>query len=212
MKGKRLIAAVAAALCGLLLLLPAQAAEETREKTYALGAAGTSLAFRANEEEAAFWEYPQLAPGQTMTGRLTLVNRSGDTAVMRLDGMILPYDDPEALAYLNAVSIRIAQGDKVLYEGPYVRIADGWKAVEFPALPSGEGIVLDITAWCDYGYDGAVVPGLVTWELGADIADTWEAPAPAEPATWVFWVICGALLVSTACGLLGLLIKRRRRK
>ena len=109
MKGRRWTAAFGALLCGLLFLLPVQAAE-VREKTYALESAGTKTAFRADREEAAFWEYPQLVPGQTLTGQLTLVNRTGETSAVSLDGVQLPYDDVEALTYLNAVSLRVEKG------------------------------------------------------------------------------------------------------
>lgn len=77
--------------------------------------------------------------------------------------MQLPYDDVEALTYLNAVSLRVEKGDEVLYNGPYVRIADALPQLSTELAP-GEGATLDITAWCQYGYDGDVAPG--TYHLG----------------------------------------------
>ncbi|MBS5480872.1 MAG: hypothetical protein KHX46_07010 [Clostridiales bacterium] len=210
MKGRRWAAAFGALLCGLLFLLPAQAAE-VREKTYALESAGTKTAFRADREEAAFWEYPQLVPGQTLTGQLTLVNRTGETSAVSLDDVQLPYDDVEVLAYLNAVSLRVEKGDEVLYNGPYVRIADALPQLSTELAP-GEGATLDITAWCQYGYDGDVAPGLITWDFAAEVSAPWETPDPAEPASWIFWVICAAVLIAVICGLLGLFLKRRARR
>lgn len=210
MKGKRWMAVLGVLLYGLLFLMPAQAAE-VREKTYALETAGTKTAFRASREEAAFWEYPQLVPGQTMTGQLTLVNRTGETSAVSLDGVQLPYDDVEALTYLNAVSLRVEKGDEVLYDGPYVRIADAHPYISAELEP-GEGITLDITAWCQYGYDGDVAPGLITWDFAAEVSAPWETPDPAEPASWIFWVICAAVLIAVICGLIGFFLKRRARR
>lgn len=209
MKGKHWMA-LGALLCGLLFLLPAQAAE-VREKTYALETAGTKTAFRASQEEAAFWEYPQLVPGQTLTGQLTLVNRTGETSAVSLDGVQLPYDDVEALTYLNAVNLRVEKGDEVLYDGAYVRIADALPQISAELAP-GEGITLDITARCQYGYDGDVAPGLITWDFAAEVSAPWETPDPAEPASWIFWVICAAVLIAVICGLLGFFLKRRARR
>ena len=210
MKARRWTAALGSVVCCLLFLLPADAAEGL-EKTYALETAGTKTEFRASQEEAAYWEYPQLVPGQTLTGQLTLVNRTGETSAVSLGSIQLPYEDVDALTYLNAVNLRIARGDEVLYNGAYVRIADALPYISAELAP-GEGVTLDITAWCSYGYDGEVVPALVTWDFTAEVSSPWETPDPAEPATWIFWVICGAVLIAVVCGLIGVLIKRRGRQ
>ena len=82
-------------------------------------------ALTSEDQTAAFWEYPQLTAGQTRrNGGLTLINHSLGPVKVALDSVQFPYDNEEALTYLNALHLTIRDGDQVLYDGAFSRLGD----------------------------------------------------------------------------------------
>ena len=122
---RRTLARLTAFVVGLAVLtLPAAAEPARRELTLTLEVREEATLSR-DSATPAFWEWPALSAGQTLTGgTLTLRNTSAYTVRFSLDRVTMPYDDPEVLDYLNAVTLTLRRGDQVLFSDRFVRLAD----------------------------------------------------------------------------------------
>lgn len=165
-------------------------------------------------DQGAFWEAPSLTAGQGMeNGRLRFVNEDKAAVDMRLKAVVLPYGDEEALAYLSALRIRVAQGDRVLYEGPYSRIADAdGLVIEEKQIARGESREFAISLYCAFTYTGEPVDASVRWDFEASPAAAEDTiPAPQQPV-WVLVLLCVAGALVILCAVMGILGVTRRRK
>lgn len=115
------------------------------------------LAFVATEPTT-FWEIPTLRAGESFvtSGTLSIVNKTDLTRNITFDQVIFPFEDEQALEYLNHLTLIIKNEDMVLYNGPYSRINDADNKPSLKAmLPPGESCVYTIQLKCDYTYTGS---------------------------------------------------------
>ena len=197
--------------------------DQAEEKTVTFAADGTISMEPAGQ--AAFWEYPLLSAGQSRrAGTLRLVNASDKTVNFRLSSFGLPYGNVEALTYLNALHITVSEGDTVLYDGSYSRIADpdGLQIVMENWQPGSER-VLTIALRCGFDYTGtfqqATVP--MSWSFSAyfniaGVETTPQSPdlqTPRPVTTVIISSIAGGVAILCAIGgVVGVMIRRRRGK
>lgn len=165
--------------CVLFLLLfgitmSLSAAEESKpqkaddnEKTLTISKVGSSYQIGRSNDTATFWEFPVLTPGQSRNdGTLTLKSEIAGDAVIDMTKVTLPYDNEEALGYLNALHLHVVDEEgNVIYDDSYVHIADrdenGKMNVLKITLKGGESRTYHIGLSCDFGYTGKTNPGNV---------------------------------------------------
>ncbi|MBQ9964983.1 MAG: hypothetical protein IJP14_07690, partial [Clostridia bacterium] len=139
---------------GLLLLasvLPVSALGTAQ--TFELVALGdNTLAFKA-QEEPAFWEHPTLKAGEYVehAGAFIIHNKTTALQKIGLQSVQLPFENEEALRYLNHLTLTVKSGSTVLYEGPYSRINDNGGLSLNTELPANSSIAYTIGLRCDYG-------------------------------------------------------------
>lgn len=83
----------------------------------------------------AFFENPQIATGQTVSGTLTVQNRSGNPVSLQLYQIVLPAEDTAAYQYLSEIHVTIMQESTLLFDGPYTALdagALGWYWQQLP--------------------------------------------------------------------------------
>lgn len=103
------------------------------------------------------WERPALLAGEYMErpSSLILHNATGKTQTVVLESVELPYNNEDALRYLNHLTITVTNGNEVLYKGPYSRINEKESNFSIKTeLPTNSQIVYNIHLSCDYRYKG----------------------------------------------------------
>lgn len=140
----------------LLFVLPIYAANTNFVQVVELKENGGILSITATHSPA-FWELPTLRKGETVSvdGVLTLTNRATETRMLRLDSVEFPYDDPDALCYLNHLQITIKKGDVLYYNGPYSHINNDDGLLLTETLDAGAEVSYTINLRCDYTYTGS---------------------------------------------------------
>lgn len=200
-----LCAALTAVFCGLLGWSASAASDETR---YVLEQTDGGVVFSQQEGATAFWEAPDLLTGQSYrTGKIVLENRTAYTADFVLSEVTLPYDSPQALTYLDALSLRVCEGDTVCYSGRMTRIMDSTPILTVASVPAGETRTLTVSLSCAYTYTGGVpsYPSLV-WRFqpqlkAAEPTVTTAAGLPDDSTAfpWVGVAVgAGVLLAAVA--------------
>ncbi len=203
-----------------LLWIPATAEEPVIVKAYTLSETPQQNGV-INEEpaEPAFWELPQVPAGQTLhtQGSLILKNTTGLTAQMTLDTVSLPYDHPEALEYLNHLTITVKDGDKILYDGPYSRINDENGLQIDLELESGATKTYTIQLRCDFSYTGELADAsqYIAWMFSAASVteETPTQPVQQQLPTDAMLLLCiagGLVLVCAIAGGVRVYLKSRR--
>lgn len=149
---KRLIALL---LCFLLFTLTVSAATPSDcDQVIELTANGEALSFVATKPTT-YWESPALRVGETIvkTGTLTLVNGTDVSRNIYFDYVKFPYQDKQALQYLNHLFITITDGTAVLYDGAYSCINNNdVKPTLAVALEPYASRTYTISLRCDYTY------------------------------------------------------------
>ncbi len=188
------------ALCTLLLCLIAVpvSADDNTTQTYTLNTLGDSTLVFSTKEAPALWEKPTLKAGQYMTvsGILTVHNNTSAEQKIGLRTVELPYDNEEALRYLNHVYITVRNGSKVLYEGPYSRINDDRDFNLNMMIAANKKMNYFIDLRCDYLYTGKGLAknDLIKWDFYAveeTPVDTAESTSFSNPALLEVLIACG---------------------
>ncbi len=136
----------------LVLLFSVSAAAQTNtSQTIALTEQGDTVILSARNQPA-FWERPALKAGETYAakGTLTLVNQTQTTRTISLDTVKLPFENETSLRYLNHLFLRITEGEKVLFDGPYSTINNDGGLLLHRELAAGQSSVLTISLRADY--------------------------------------------------------------
>lgn len=182
-----------------LMAMPATADNNTQ--LYNLGTLGDdTLAFTA-ENAPAFWERPTLKAGEytTTAGTLTVRNSTTTEQKIGLRTVELPYDNEEALRYLNHVYVTVRDGDTVLYEGAYSGINDDRDFTLNTLLPANAQITYSIDLRCDYTYagEGLAEDDLIEWEFYAvtETANETESTPFSDQALLEVLLACGIAAV-----------------
>jgi len=158
------------------------------------------------EGELAFWEAPGVLTGQSISGGVLTLKNEADRAVdFTLTSVSLPYDNAEALAYLDAVTLVITQGDREVYHAPFTHIMDADRApIVFSGVQPGESRELRLSIACDFTYSGSVpsYESLVwTFESSVEPLVTQPSSAPIQPVPATDWTMI-AKIAGMAFGVL----------
>lgn len=207
---KKILAFLTALAASVLMGISAGAEEPADAKSYTLSETPQQNGIIKEEPaDPAFWELPQVPAGQVLhrEGTLTLKNTTGLTADMKLDTVSLPYDNPEALEYLNHLTITVKDGDHVLYEGPYSRINDEGGLRIALSLESGAVKTYTIGLRCDFAYTGnlAEASQYIDWMFSASAQADSSSPQPVQEqlprGAMILLCVAGGLVI--LCAVIG---------
>lgn len=185
----------------------------------ALTSFGDAVMLSAKEAPAA-WECPELRAGEALrnAGTLKLSNETNATRTISLEYVALPYDNDEALEYLNHVNITIREGAHVLYDGTYTRINDKNGLVLHYALQPHTAVDLSIDLRCDYAFHGAKTGfedgALIDWKFYTVMETEVENKAEAfsDPALReIILAAVVALLLLVGVGVYEIVKRQKRR-
>ncbi len=173
-----------------------ETADPTKQ-TYELTALADGTVVFTPKSPAAFWEAPTLKTGEfyTKSGQLIFHNRTKTSQEIQLQAVAFPYENEEALRYLNHLHLTVMSGHTVLYEGPYSRINDDTSFNLKTTLESGTWVGYTIRLRCDYNYTGS--------GLGAQDVIRWEfsSVTPTAADDQVHFDDQALLEVVLACGI-----------
>lgn len=187
-----------------LFAAPVRAEELSAVKEFTLlDNAGASV-IEETPSDPAFWEYPTVPAGQTKRteGVLTIKNNTGLDASVRLEKVELPYDDPDALDYLAALTITIRDGDTVLYSGPYSAVNDGGLNLT-AQVPPGQTKSYTVSLRCAFAYKGdpVQVTDRLYWQFKATstvIENPGKQPPAMSPLVLTLFCVAGGLVLVCA--------------
>ncbi len=188
-------------ICAVFLCLTAiPAAAGSSTQLYDLGTLGDNTLVFTAENAATVWERPTLKAGEytTTAGTLIVRNSTATEQKIGLRTVELPYDNEEALRYLNHVYITVRNGSTVLYEGAYSRINDDRDFTLNTVLPADAQVAYSIDLRCDYTYtgDGLAADDLIEWEFYAVTETTDETKFSfSDPALFEVLMACGIAAV-----------------
>ena len=151
------------------------------------------------EGALAFWEAPRVMTGQTVGGGVITLKNEADRAVdFALTSVRLPYGNEAALAYLDAVTLVIKQGEQEVYHGPFTRIMDADRApIAFAGVKPGESRTLELSVSCDFTYTGAIpsYESIVwTFEPTVELSVTQPTGTPIQPMPVTDWTKIAEIL------------------
>ena len=197
-------------LLGILLLcacfVPAVSAEGGTIQVYELVMVGNEPRINGGEI-GGFWETPTLQPGDYSVNRgsLALHNCTAQKQKIFLKTVELPYDNEEALRYLNHLQLTIYNPeDVVVYHGPYSEINNDPTFSLEAELKPDEWARFRIVLACDYEYrpEGALPTETILWDFGYETVTAPtaapETPKFADPALSEFLWACGIAAVVLA--------------
>ena len=186
-----------------LMAIPTVADNSTQ--SYDLNALGDNTLVFTVKNEPTFWERPTLLSGEYSleTGKLIVQNNTSVEQKIGLRTVALPYDNEEALRYLNHVHITVSSNDTILYDGLYSRINDDVDFTMNTVLPANAAVEYTIDLRCDYTYigDGFSSSDLITWEFYAVqevVNDADDSSRFSNPALLQVLVACGVALLLLA--------------
>ncbi len=112
----------------LVLVLSSLSVFATAHQTVTLETVDDAVRLVVSTEGGGYapWEIPELGAGERLIepGKITLKNLTAEEADVELAYVSLPFENANALIYLNHLNITVREGDETLYDGPYSRIND----------------------------------------------------------------------------------------
>ncbi len=163
-----------------------------------------SVAITANgdavfaDATSAFWEMPQVATGQTVTGTLTVENKSHNLVNLQLADIVLPAKDTPAYRYLSEVRVTIMQDSALLYTGPYTQLQANSLAWKWKDLPNDRQFTYTITLSRPFSSVAETVQTTVLWKWETSLMPTTQNPLHGvDTAGWLLIVLAvSAIAVS----------------
>lgn len=186
MRSVKYIACLAALL--LLTALPVFAADRMYV-TLSENENSKRLDVSSDDSRAVAWEIPTLEAGERLVepGTITLRNLTDEDANIALDYVELPFDNANALIYLNHLNITVREGDAVLYDGPFSRINDeGGLALDYTLSPE-QAVVLSVELRRDYAplaVTGFENDTMIEWRF-VNVKEIVIDPNPTAPSQTV---------------------------
>ena len=167
------------------------------------------IAFTTNA--AAFWECPQIATGQTISGNLIVQNKSGNTVNMQLSQIIFPEAGTPAYQYLSEIKITVMQGDTLLYDGPYTELRAAVLAMRWQQLPSDRSFSYTVTLSRPFTSTTPVVDAMVDWQWSASLFPITRNPLQTAQNNGWLLVVLAASAVAVGFSLYWAIVRRPRR-
>ncbi len=191
-------------LCGLLVLalgLPVSAIGNSQILDLT-GLGDNILVFKA-QEPPAFWECPTLKAGEytERAGRFIIRNKTNSKQKIGLQSVVLPYENEDALRYLNHLTLTLKSGDTVLYEGPYSRINDNGGLALNTEIPANGNIFYTIDLKCDFAYsgNGFAENDKINWQFYAVVEPAEPVAVPfSDSALYEVILACGIAAIVLA--------------
>ena len=119
----------------------------------------------------AFWEMPQLDAGQSVTGTLTVENRSKHTVDMALAAIVLPEKGTAAWDYLATLQLTVQRNGETLFSGPYTEVTAKKPGIAAAGLSYSRKAVYTVTLSRGFESKGGVVAVQVPWQMTVTLAD-----------------------------------------
>lgn len=174
--------------------LPAAEALQ-QNKTVTLTANGEAVFADATP---AFWENPQIATGQTVSGKLTVQNKSGNPISLQLTEIVQPVQNTPAYHYLSEIHVTVMQDDILIFEGPYTALqADslGW---QWQQVPNNRQMVYTITLSRPFSSTVQTVETAVNWKWETALFPINQNPLRGIPTAG--WLLIALALSAVAVG------------
>lgn len=201
-------------LCLLILLIPFSVfaegeAPKDNEKVLTVSKQNHVIHMARSNDTASFWEYPVLTAGQNrQDGVLTIENKVNGRAVVHLTSVDLPYDNQEALDYLNALRLFVKDEEgNVVYDDSYAHIADLDENGSFNLLSveleKGQKKTYHVEMSCDFAYEGVANCGQVlVFTYSVDI----------KTPHWLIYAIAGLVTVLVLAAVVVFLVVSYKKK
>lgn len=136
--------------------------------------------------EQAFWEAPVLSGGQSLSGTLTVENKSKHIADMQLESIALPAQGTPAWEYLSDIHITVSNGQETLYSGPYTGITTEALKMQFAQTTYGRSYTYTITMSRPLMATAAYTAVSVPWTFVSTAHAAADSALPDEkPLTWL---------------------------
>ena len=148
---------------------PTAAKEAVTEKSYVAKTADGKTGVAAAGD--AFWEMPQLDAGQSVTGTLTVENRSKHTVDMALAAIVLPEKGTAAWDYLASLQLTVQRNGETLFSGPYTAVTAKKPDIAAAGLSYSRKAVYTVTLSRGFESKGGVVAVQVPWQMTVTLAD-----------------------------------------
>lgn len=182
-------------------------------QTYELTALGDGTVVFTPKAAATFWEAPTLKAGEVpaQSGQLIFHNRTASAQQLGLKTVVLPYDNEDALRYLNHVNLTVMSGNTVLYDGPYSRINDDPTFKLSADLEPGDWVGFTIRMRCDFAYNGEGLADneVIQWQFYTlSQAEDTGNEGFSDPALLEVTLACGIAVIVLA----GIFLYDRYRK
>ena len=188
----RKIAAVGMGILALIMcLLPGVLAAEDGIAAVVMQTTANGFELVEEREMVPFWEAPGFTAGQSRSGgTLTLRNSTDSTVEIWLEEVGLPYNNKEALTYLNALRLVVKNGETVYYEGPYAKMVQAGKPPELRfVLAAQEEVTVTINVNCGFQQKGNK-PAFqsIGWRFGGKVGESHVTmpplPLDKKPFPW----------------------------
>lgn len=148
---------------------PTAAKEAVTEKSYVAKTADGKTEIAAASD--AFWEMPQLDAGQSVTGTLTVENRSKHTVDMALAAIVLPEAGTAAWDYLATLQLTVQRNGETLFSGPYTEVTAEKLGIAAAGLSYSRRALYTVTLSRGFESTGGVVAVQVPWQMTVALAD-----------------------------------------
>jgi len=164
------------------------AASLQQTRTVTLDANGGAV---FSQNTAAFWEHPQIATGQTISGTLTLQNKSGVPVSLKLSDVALPAQDTPAYQYLSEIKITVMQDTTLLYDGAYTSLLASSLSFNWPQLPNEREFTYTVTLSRPFSATTPVADAAVVWKWETATFPINENPLKGIPQSgWLIILLC----------------------
>lgn len=160
---------------------------------------------------AAFWENPQIASGQTVTGTLTVQNKCESPISLQLTDIVMPAADTAAYQYLSEIKVTIKQDNLLLYDGAYTGLSAEYLSFKWVQMPLDREYTYAITLSRPFASTAETVDTAVDWQWQTELFAFKDNPIKGIPQSG--WLLIALSLSAVAVGfsLYWAVIRRPRR-
>ncbi len=159
----------------------------------------------------AFWENPQIATGQTVSGTLTIRNKSNNLVNLQLAEIVLPAADTPAYRYLSEIHVTVMQNDTVLYEGPYTALRAEALSWRWQQMPNDRQFMYTIALSRPFSSVAETVDTAVEWKWETAFLPMNQNPLRGVQSTAWLLIALAASAVAVGFSAYWAIVRRPRR-
>ncbi len=127
-------------------------------------------------DTANFLENPTLSGGQSVSGTLTVENKSKHSVDMALQSITLPAKGTPAWEYLSEITVTVSSEGKVLYTGAYTDITAETLGMQFEQMAYGRSHVYTVTLSRPLTAKATYADVSVPWEFSVNALAAANSP------------------------------------